>query len=292
MTFRRLKVGNIYIGDNEPLYLIAEIGINHNGDLQIAKKLIDATWATGWDCAKFQKRTPDVCVPENQKNTQRQTPWGEMTYLEYKYKIEFQRKEYDYIDKYCREKPLDWSASVWDIPSLEFLMNYDVPFIKIPSAKITDHNLVVNCAETGKPLFVSTGMSTLTEIDAVVEILEKYAHNRYVLFHTNSTYPARLDELNLKMIRTLRERYGCVVGYSGHEYEIEPTIMAPIYGASVVERHITLSHSMWGTDQPASLEISGMNRLENRIRAVKIISGDGVKTITSGEKKIKEKLRG
>jgi N-acetylneuraminate synthase len=288
----KIKLGNKLIGDGEPLYLIAEIGINHNGDLQIAKRLIDATWATGWDCAKFQKRSPDICVPENQKDVMRQTPWGEMTYLDYKKRIEFQKNEYDYIDKYCKEKPVDWTASVWDIPSLEFLLNYDIPFIKIPSAKITDHDLVKASAKSGKPLFVSTGMSTLEEVDELVEILEKYTSKNYVLFHTNSTYPAKLGELNLQTIKTLKDRYNCVVGYSGHEYELEPTMITPVYGASVIERHVTLDHTMWGTDHPASLEIRGMDALEKRIRATKIIAGDGIKTITDGEKKIREKLRG
>jgi N-acetylneuraminate synthase len=288
----KVKVGNRYVGDGEPLYLIAEIGINHNGDLQIAKKLLDATWATGWDCAKFQKRTPDICIPENQKKVLRKTPWGEMTYLEYKKRIEFQKREYDYIDRYCKEKPLDWTASVWDIPSLEFLLNYDIPFIKIPSAKMTDYELIEASAKSGKPLFVSTGMSTLTEVDAVAELLEKYANGNYILFHTNSTYPTKLDELNLQMIKTLKDRYSCVVGYSGHEYELEPTMITPVYGASVIERHITLSHTMWGTDHAASLEIRGMDALAGRIRSTKLIAGDGIKIISEGEKKIREKLRG
>lgn len=226
---KKIKIGNRFVGNGEPLYLIAEIGINHNGDLQIAKRLIDATWATGWDCAKFQKRTPDICVPESQKKVMRQTPWGEMTYLSYKQRIEFQKQEYDYINTYCKEKPLDWTASVWDIPSLEFIIHYDVPFIKIPSAKITDHDLVIASAELGKPLFVSTGMSTLMEVDRVVDILEKYTDRNYVLFHTNSTYPAKLDELNLQMITTLKERYNCIVGYSGHEYELAPAMLAPVF---------------------------------------------------------------
>lgn len=292
MSNRKIKIGNRYIGEGEPLYLIAEIGINHNGDMQVAKKLIDATFATGWDCAKFQKRTPEICVPENQKNVLRQTPWGEITYLDYKHKIEFQKKEYDYINAYCNEKPLDWTASVWDIPSLKFLLNYNIPFLKIPSAKITELELVKEAAKSGVPVFLSTGMSTIVEVDNAVEILEKYADGNYVLFHTNSTYPSKLDELNLQMIKTLKDRYDCVIGYSGHEYEIESTLIAPVFGASVIERHVTLSHNMWGTDQAASLEVRGMDALEKRIRAIKTIVGDGIKTISCGEEKIREKLRG
>jgi N-acetylneuraminate synthase len=288
----KLKIGNRFVGDAEPVYLVAEIGINHNGDLQIAKKLIDGAWATGWDCAKFQKRTPDICVPKPQKTVLRKTPWGEMTYLEYRNRIEFQKREFDYINEYCKEKPLDWTSSVWDIPSLEFILQYDIPFIKIPSAKLTDHVLLKESAVSGKPMFVSTGMSTLAEIDTAVELLEKYTHAGYVLFHANSTYPAKLDELNLQMIKTIKDRYNCIAGYSGHEYEIMPSVMAPVYGASVIERHVTLDHGMWGTDQAASLEVRGMDFLAKRIHSVKLIAGNGIKTISEGEKKIREKLRG
>lgn len=287
---RKLKIGNRYIGDNEPVYLIAEIGINHNGDLQTAKKLLDAAWATGWDCAKFQKRTPDICVPEHQKNLIRQTPWGEMTYLEYRKKVEFQKREYDIIDKYCREKPLDWSASAWDLPSLEFLLNYDVPFIKTASALLTNTELLEKCAKSGKPILVSTGMSSLSEIDSAVELIEKNCGKNYALLHTNSTYPANPDELNLKMLSTLKERYDCVVGYSGHEYDLEPTIVAFAYGARIIERHVTLDHDMWGTDQSSSLEIRGMDALVKRLRTVKRVAGDGIKKIYDGEAKMREKL--
>jgi len=288
----KIQIGSSFIGDAEPVYLIAEIGINHNGDLQIAKKLIDATWATDWNCAKFQKRTPDICVPENQKNVMRQTPWGEMTYLAYKHKIEFQKAEYDYIDRYAKEKPLDWTASAWDLPSLEFLMNYDVPFIKIPSAKITDKELVEQAAKAGKPLFISSGMSTIEEVDDVINTVEKHLSKNYVLFHCNSAYPAKLDELNMQMIVTLKQRYNCLVGYSGHESEIMPTTLAPVYGACAIERHITLDHDMWGTDHKASVEIRGMDFLARRIRSVKTIAGNGIKTISTSEEKIREKLRG
>jgi N-acetylneuraminate synthase len=288
----RIKIGSRFIGGSEPVYLIAEIGINHNGDLQIAKKLMDAAWATGWDCAKFQKRTPDICVPENQKDTLKQTPWGEMTYLAYKHRIEFQKQEYDYIDKYAKEKPLDWSASAWDLPSLEFLMNYDIPFLKIPSAKITDKELVEQAAKVGKPLFISSGMSTIEEVDNAVNIIEKYLSKNYVLFHCNSTYPAKLEELNLQVIGTLKERYNCLVGYSGHEYDIMPATLVPVYGACVIERHITLDHDMWGTDQAASIEVRGMDFLAKRIHSVKTIIGDGIKTISVDEEKMRDKLRG
>jgi N-acetylneuraminate synthase len=272
-------------------YFIAEIGINHNGDLQIAKRLIDAAFACQWDCVKFQKREPDIAVPEHQKNQPKDTPWGKMTYLEYKKRIEFGKKEYDYIDKYCKEKPIDWTASVWDLPSLEFINQYDVPFIKIPSAKLTEKKLIIKACQTRKPIILSTGMSTIEEIDEAVSILKKYA-SQYLLMHCNSVYPAPPNELNIRCIQTLRERYKCPVGYSGHEIDLEPTVYAVVLGAKVIERHITLDHKMWGTDQEASLEVLAMDMLKKRIKDIDSILGDGVKIVTEKEKEIRKKLRG
>jgi len=272
-------------------YLIAEIGINHNGDIQIAKRLIDSAFACQWDCVKFQKREPNICVPEDQKNVIRETPWGKMTYLEYRGKIEFGKKEYDYIDKYCKEKPIDWTASVWDIPSVEFIAQYDVPFIKIPSAKITEKELIEKACLTGKTIVLSTGMSTIEEIDEAVNILNKKA-KQFVLMYTNSAYPTPMNELNIKCIQTLRGRYKCAVGYSGHEYDLEPTVFATVLGAMIIERHVTLDHKMWGTDQAASVEVMGMDMLCKRIKNVNIILGDGVKTVTPSEIPIRKKLCG
>lgn len=164
-----INIDGRMVGDQQPVYMIAEIGLNHNGDLQIAKKLIDASFATNWDCVKFQKRTPDLCVPEHQKTVIRDTPWGRMTYLEYRYRVEFEKEQYDFIDKYCREKPIAWTASIWDLKSLEFLLQYDIPFIKIPSAKLTEHEFLVESAKSGVPVILSTGMSTVEEIDAAVK---------------------------------------------------------------------------------------------------------------------------
>ncbi len=271
-------------------YLIAEIGINHNGDMQIAKKLIDAAFACSWDCVKFQKRNPDKCVPQDQKNVKKETPWGTMTYLEYKHRIEFGAKEYDYIDKYCREKPIDWSLSVWDEDSIKFAAKYKIPFIKVPSALITDLKLLKMACDTKLPVIISTGMSTLQEIDAAVEVLKKHA-SQFVLMHCNSSYPAKLDELNLNMIPKLIERYGCVVGYSGHEYGLDSTTVAAALGAKVIERHITLDHTMWGTDHSSSVEIQGMDKLYKQINSVGKILGDGVKYVYEGEKKVRDKLR-
>jgi len=287
---KTIKIGNNTIGDGYPVYFTAEIGINHNGDMQIAKRLLDATFVAGWNCAKFQKRTPSICVPEHQKNLMRSTPWGEMTYLDYRYRLEFEKEQYDYIDNYCREKPLSWTASVWDIKSLEFILNYNVPFIKIPSAKITDNEILSECAKSGKPVFFSSGMSTLEEVDNAVNIVDKYT-KEYVLFHTNSSYPAKHEELNLKVIETLRNRYGCIIGYSGHEYDLEPSVVATVLGAKVIERHVTINHNLWGSDQAASLEVDGMIKLYNRIADIFPILGDGKKFVIGSELEVRKKLR-
>jgi N-acetylneuraminate synthase len=272
-------------------YLIGEIGINHNGDMNIAKKLIDAVNACNWDCAKFQKRNPDVCVPENQKSVVRQTPWGEMTYIDYKKKIEFEKTQYDEIDSYCKTKPLNWSASVWDIDSLNFLLNYDVPFIKIPSAMLTNKELVVESAKSKKAIIISTGMSTEKEVDDAINLLVKHSDN-IVVMHTNSSYPTPVDELNLNLIPYLKNRYGLTVGYSGHEFDLEPTVIAVSLGAKVIERHITISHSLWGTDQKSSLEVHAMSILQKRINDVQLMLGSNKKVLTKSEIPIREKLRG
>lgn len=272
-------------------YLIAEIGINHNADIQIAKRLIDAAFACGWDCVKFQKRVPEIATPEAQKNIMRDTPWGRMTYLEYKKKMEFGKEEFDYIDKYCKEKPIDWTASVWDLPSLEFMSLYDIPFIKIPSAKLTEKELLAAAAKIGKPIILSTGMSTLEEIDQAVEILKTNNAN-FLLMHCNSVYPAAKEELNVSCINTLKERYNCPIGYSGHEYDLDPSVYAAVLGAKIIERHITIDHGLWGTDQAASLEVHAMDLLRKRVKDVDVILGTGNKIVTETEKEVRKKLRG
>ncbi len=292
MANQSIKINNHIIGNGNPVFMIAEIGINHNGSLDIAKKLMDAAFACNWHCVKFQKRSPDLCVPEDQKNILRDTPWGKISYLEYKHKIEFNRPEYSYIDKYCKEKPLYWTTSVWDIPSLEFILNYDVPFIKIPSAKLVEHELLKLASQSGKPVILSTGMSTIEEVDQAVEILEKHSNGDYVLMHTNSAYPSQIEELNLRVIDYLRDRYKCIVGYSGHEYGLEPSVIAVSLGAKVIERHITLDHKMWGSDHAASLEVHAMDMLHKRIKEIKHVLGGGVKTVTETEKVSRKKLRG
>lgn len=292
MALQQIKLGDYTINEDSFPYIIAEIGINHNGDMQIAKKLIDAANACLWNCVKFQKREPEIAVPEEQKNVIRDTPWGKMTYLEYKKKIEFGKKEYDYIDKYCKEKPIAWTASPWDIPSLEFLLEYDLPFIKIASASNANRNLLKLACESKKPLLVSTGMSSLEEVDETVNFLEKYSSGNYILMHTNSAYPTPASELNLRMITTLKKRYNCLVGYSGHEMDLEPTVVAVSLGAKVIERHITLDHNMWGTDQAASLSVTAMSMLQGRMKEILLMLGDGKKNITESEKEVRKKLRG
>ena len=286
-----LEFGGTKVGEGQPVYMIAEVGINHNADMTIVKRLIDATFACGWNCVKFQKRNPDLCVPEGQKNVVKQTPWGEMTYLEYKRKMELWTSEYDYINEYCGEKDISWTASVWDMDSVDFINTYDVPFFKIPSAHMTNDDLLTWVAQTRKPVIMSTGMSIEEEIDHAVDHLDKYGVG-FALMHTNSSYPTPPIELNLNMITTLKERYGCVVGYSGHEYGLDPSVMAVTLGADIIERHITLDHTMWGTDQAASLEIHAMDMLGKRIREARISLGDGIKRVTESEIPIRKKLRG
>lgn len=292
MANKEIKLGNFLVTETSDPYFIAEIGINHNGDMQVAKKLMDAAFSCDWDCVKFQKRTPDIAVPEAQKAVMRDTPWGRMTYLEYKKHIELEKPEYDFIDEYCRQKPLDWTASVWDIPSLGFLMQYDIPFIKIPSALNTNKELISEVCKTGKPIIISTGMTDLNEMDAMVDILEKQSNGNYIICHTNSSYPAPVGQLNLRLIQTIKERYDCLVGYSGHEYEIVTSIDAAVLGARVIERHITIDHTMWGSDQAFSVEVQGMASLKKRVVKSYQALGNGRKVLLQNELKKRHELRG
>ena len=278
--------------DKTNVYVIAEIGINHNGDLAIAKQLIDIAKVAGCDVVKFQKRNPDVCVPEHQKTIMRDTPWGRMSYLDYKYRVEFEKSEYDEIDSYCKDRDIHWSASPWDLDSLEFLNNYDLPFIKIPSALLTDLELIKETTKTGKKIIISTGMSTLDEVDAAVKtILDTNKNASYAVLHCNSSYPAPNDDLNLKCIQTLKDRYNCEVGYSGHEFGLTTTIASICMGSTIIERHITLDRTMWGTDQMCSVEPQGLIKLVRGIHELSRALGDGKKVVTETEKPIREKLR-
>jgi len=282
----------------EKTYIIAEIGINHQGDLDIAKRLIDIAAAAGCDAVKFQKRNPDVCVPDEQKSKPRTWQGQEMTYLEYKHKIEFGKKEYDVIDSYCRDKGIDWSASPWDMDSLEFLSNYDIPFIKIPSAMLTNDELLTACVETGKKVIFSVGMSTEEEIEDAVTTLrigkEVFNNKNDIgLLHCNSTYPAPIDELNLSAIQTLKHKYSdFTIGYSGHEYTLGTTVASVLLGAEIIERHITLDRNMEGSDHSASVTPWGLFKMVSGIRELEAAYGDGKITVTESELPVRKKLRG
>lgn len=291
MANQEIKIGDQLVGHGHLPFLIAEIGINHNGDMDIIKRLIDASFACQWNCVKFQKRTPDICVPEDQKTVMRDTPWGRMTYLEYRKRIELTEEDYNYIDKYCKEKSIFWSASPWDIESLDFLLTYDVPFIKISSALLVNDELLIRAAKTNKPIILSTGMSTIEEVDHAVELLEKYTKGNFIIMHCNSAYPVPDEEINIGLVPFLQKRYHCIIGYSGHEINLTPTVVAVSLGAKIIERHITLSHNLWGSDQKASLEIEGMHILAKRIKQIPMIIGKPVKIVTESEKKARRKLR-
>lgn len=268
---------------------IAEIGINHNGDINIAKKLIEECKQAGADVVKFQKRTPEVCVPEHKKYEIRNTPWGPMKYIDYKKRIEFGETEYDTIDRYCKEIGVNWTASVWDVDSLDFIMGYDIPFIKIPSACITDIELIKKIKNTGKPVVISTGMSNLGEVAEVVSLLND---NKLSILHCNSSYPTPVDELNLTAIQTLHRLFPKhIIGYSGHEQGTYPTICAALLGARVIERHVTLDKNMWGTDQKASLEIEELRDLIDALKTLPKWFGKGHIGITKSEIPVREKLR-
>ncbi len=283
-----VKIGHRDVGHGLPVYVIAEIGINHNGDLELAKKLIDAAYISGCNAVKFQKRTPELCTPEKYRNVQRDTPWGIMTYLEYRERVELGKEAYDEIDRYCRDKKVDWFASCWDEPSVDFVERYEPACYKIASASVTDLPLLRRIAATRRPVVLSTGMSTIEQIDAAVEVL---GNDRLLVAHSTSSYPCKPGELNLRVIDTLRARYGCPVGYSGHEVGLQTTLAAVVLGACFVERHITLDRAMWGTDQAASIEPGGLVRLVRDIRVIESALGDGVKQVYESEKPIIEKLR-
>tara|TARA_S200002703_G_scaffold31439_3_gene27505 strand:- start:8396 stop:9247 length:852 start_codon:yes stop_codon:yes gene_type:complete len=279
-------------------YIIGEIGINHQGDINIAKRLIDIAAAAGCDAVKFQKRNPDVCVPEAQKTKPRSWQGEDMTYLEYKYKVEFGREEYDEIDRYCKQQGIAWSASPWDMDSVEFLQNYNLPFIKLPSASLTNDELLTACIERFPKVIFSTGMSTEEEIDHAVDTLRtaKSFYNKTEpigLLHCNSTYPAPVDELNLSAIKTLAKKYNDFeIGYSGHEFRLGTSVAAVFLGASIIERHITLDRTMEGSDHMSSVEPQGLFKLVSGIRELELAYGDGVIKVTESEKPVRAKLRG
>ena len=285
---KSVKVGNRLIGGDQPCFVVAEIGINHNGNIDLAKRLISVAVAAGCDAVKFQKRTPELCVPAAQRNVMRETPWGYIAYMEYRQKVEFGLPEYRQIDAYCRDLGIIWFASCWDNPSVDFMKAFDAPCYKIASATLNNDGLLRHTRNTGKPLMVSTGMSTLQDVDRVVSVLGK---EDMILLHAVSTYPAQYDELNLRAILTMKDRYKIPVGYSGHETGIPSSVAAMAMGACVVERHITLDRAMWGSDHAASLEPNGITRLVRDIRLVEKSLGTGEKTILERELPIIARLR-
>lgn len=286
---RLRRIGDRLVGPGQPVYVIGEIGINHNGDLRTAMALIDAAKAAGMDAVKFQKRTPEVCTPRDQWEVERDTPWGRMTYIDYRHRVEFGAEDYRQIDDYCREIGIDWFASPWDVESVDFLGAFSPSTYKVASASLTDDVLLRALRATGRTIILSTGMSTPAQIRHAVEVL---GSDNIVMLHATSTYPAPPEQLNLRMIKTLEAEYPNVpIGYSGHEVGLQTTLCAVALGAVMVERHITLDRAMWGSDQSASVEPEGMRRLVRDIRVIEAALGDGVKQVYDGERNAMAKLR-
>mgnify|MGYP003653630309 FL=1 len=284
-----VSIGSRVIGGGRPAYVIAEIGLNHNGDVEIAKQLIDVAADAGVDAVKFQKRTPEISTPVHMRDTLRETPWGTMTYLDYRYRVEFTREQYVEVSDHALLRGLDWFASPWDVPSVAFLEDLNVVAHKVASACLTDIPLLQALRDTGKPVILSTGMSTIAQIDTALEVL---GTDRLVLLHATSTYPMEPEEATLRVIPTLRDRYpGVPVGYSGHERGLQISVAAVALGAVAVERHITLDRTMWGSDHAASLEPAGLQHLVRDIRIIEQALGDGVKRVLPGEQAPMAKLR-
>ena len=283
------RLGKKTAGQGNPVYVTGEIGINHNGELENAFALIDVAAEAGCDAVKFQKRTPEICTPREQWDIERDTPWGRMTYIDYRHRVEFGFDEYSAIDTYCRELGIAWFASPWDTEAVDFLEQFDLPAHKVASASLTDDELLRKLRETGRTIVLSTGMSTPAQIRHAVEVL---GSENILLCHATSTYPAKAEELNLRMIHTLQAEFPNVpIGYSGHETGLQTTLAAVALGAAFVERHITLDRAMWGSDQAASVEPGGLERLVRDIRVIEASLGDGVKKVYDGEMAAMKKLR-
>ena len=284
-----IRIGDRLVGEGHAVYVIAEIGINHNGSVELARKLIDGAVLAGCDAVKFQKRTPEVCVPKDQWLIERDTPWGRMTYIDYRHKTEFGVDQYAEIDRHCKEHKIHWFASCWDEPAVDFMERFEPPCYKIASASVTDTPLLNRLKATKRPLIMSTGMSTMEEIREGVATL---GEENLALMHAVSMYPCEVKDLNLRMIRTLQAEFPrLTVGYSGHETGLTPTFAAVSLGATMVERHITLDRAMWGSDQAASVEIPGLVRLVSGIRDISAALGDGVKRVHEKELAQAKKLR-
>lgn len=285
---REFNLDGRLVGDGQPTYVVAEIGINHNGDMDIVKRLIDAAKASGCNAVKFQKRTPEMCVPLEMREQMRETPWGYITYLDYRYKIELGFDDFQEIDRYCREKEISWFSSCWDVESIDFIEKFDTPCYKVASATLTNRELLEGLRATSKPVILSTGMSSMEQIRAAVAILDI---DNLLIAHCTSTYPCPEEELNLRTITSLRQEFECPIGYSGHEVGLTTTVAAVALGASFVERHITLDRAMWGSDQAASVEPQGFTRLVKDIRNVEASLGDGVKQVYESEIPVMQRLR-
>ena len=284
-----IQIGNKTIGAGAPAFIVAEIGINHNGDLNIAKRLIDVAVMAGCDAVKFQKRTPEKAVPPEYRDVMRETPWGIISYLEYRRKVEFGMQEYQEIDRYCKEKGILWFASCWDEQSVDFIEQFSPPVLKVASASLTDMPLLQKMRAAQRPIILSTGMSTIEEIEQAVAYL---GEQNLLLAHSTSTYPCPPAELNLRMIQTLQASFNCPVGYSGHEVGLQTTLAAVTLGACFIERHITLDRAMmWGSDQAASVEPWGLMRLVRDIRVIEEALGDGVKRVYASEMPARQRLR-
>jgi N-acetylneuraminate synthase len=283
----KIEIGNSLVGEGNPCFVIAEIGINHNGNIDLAKKLIDAAVAARCNAVKFQKRTIEIVYSAEELARPRESPFGN-TNGDLKYGLEFGQEDYAEIDRYCRQNNIAWLASCWDERSVDFIEQYNVPCYKIASASLTDDDLLRHTRSKGRPILLSTGMSTLEQIDHAVDVLGK---EQLVIMHTTSTYPAFYEELNLRVIPMLKQRYGLPIGYSGHETGLSTTIASVVMGACVVERHITLDRAMWGSDQAASVEPQGFTHLVRDIRLVETAMGDGIKRVIEREVPIMKKLR-
>jgi len=284
---KTMKIRDRLIGDDQPVFIIAEIGINHNGDIELAKKLIDIAKEAGCDAVKFQKRTVDIVYTKEELEKPRESPFG-TTNGDLKRALEFGERQYSEIDKYCKEKDIIWFASPWDEKSVDFLEKFNVPTYKIASASLTDDDLLKHVKATKKPIILSTGMSTIEQIDHAVKII---GTENLAIMHCTSTYPSKLEELNLRVIKFLKQRYNVPIGYSGHEVGINPSVISVVEGARIIERHITIDRSMWGSDHAASLEPTGLQKMVRDIRSIQIILGDGKKIVYDSEIPIIKKLR-
>ena len=282
-----VKIGNKIIGPKQPCYIVAEIGINHNGSLDIAKKIIDVAVDSGCDAVKFQKRTIDIVYTPEDLARPRENPFG-VTNGDLKWGLEFGLDDFKEIDRYCKNKGIDWFASCWDEDSVDFIQQFNPPAYKIASASLTDDNLLRHHRKYGKPIIHSTGMSDMNEIEHAVEVL---GTENLILLHSTSTYPAKPEELNLRVIETLSKMLPTPIGYSGHEVGLIPSYAAAVMGACMIERHVTLDRSMWGSDQSASVEPQGLSKLVCYIRELESTLGNGIKQVYASEIPIREKLR-